>query len=242
MKVLFWYCENFAWNPTLKTLPDAPDAAAEDRQNCIVAFIHVEPKDVAGSSSAETKLVKNAKWLARKWNTVQVVLHSFTHLGEQKADPEQAKALLDRAEKRLTAAGYTISQTERKNGGILLFHDIHQYSVDQLEPIILGLKERGYTFTNLDDIAAFPLLNGETPPERPFVGTECATDSECAFSSSLGEGFCFQHGSETTYGFCMAPCEGYCPDMAGYAPTFCTSLARSVAVRLTHASTSFSAW
>ena len=111
MKVLFWYCENFAWNPTLKTLPDAPDAAAEDRQNCVVAFIHVEPKDVAGSSSAETKLVKNAKWLARKWETRRVVLHSFTHLGEEKAAPEAAKDLIDRVHVRLEHADYEPCQT-----------------------------------------------------------------------------------------------------------------------------------
>jgi hypothetical protein len=33
----------------------------------VVAFIHVEPPDVEDGSSAETKLVKNAKRLARKW-------------------------------------------------------------------------------------------------------------------------------------------------------------------------------
>ena len=32
----------------------------------VVAFIHVEPRDVTDGSAAETKLVKNAKWLARK--------------------------------------------------------------------------------------------------------------------------------------------------------------------------------
>ena len=65
MKVLFWYCDNFAWNPTIKTLPDAPDATSSAHQRCIVAFIHVEPEDVEKGSSAETKLVKNAKWAAR---------------------------------------------------------------------------------------------------------------------------------------------------------------------------------
>lgn len=111
MKVLFWYCDNFAWNPTLKTLPDAPDAIASAHKNCIVAFIHVEPKDVAGGSSAETKLVKNAKWLARKWETSRVVLHSFTHLGEEKAAPEAAKGLIDRVHARLENAAYEPCQT-----------------------------------------------------------------------------------------------------------------------------------
>ena len=109
MKVLFWYCDKFAWNPALKTLPDAPDAAASKHERCIVAFIHVEPDDVEKGSSAETKLVKNAKWLARKWETQRVVLHSFTHLGEAKAEP--AKTLIDRVQSRLEKADYDPVQT-----------------------------------------------------------------------------------------------------------------------------------
>ena len=95
----------------MKTLTDAPEAGPLENENTVVAFIHVEPEDVEKGSSAETKLVKNAKWLARKWGVKKVVLHSFTHLGENKALPEDAKALLDRAQKRLENAGYRISQT-----------------------------------------------------------------------------------------------------------------------------------
>ena len=111
MRLLFWYCDRFAWNPTLKTLPDAPDADPMAHEKTVVVFIHIEPKDVADGSSAETKLVKNAKWLARKWETQQVILHSFTHLGEEKADPGEAKALIDRVQQRLETAGYTAVQT-----------------------------------------------------------------------------------------------------------------------------------
>ena len=111
MRVLFWYCDAFAWNPTLKTLDDAPDAIPGGGSTCIAAFIHVEPQDVINGGSAETKLVKNAKWLARKWDTKRIVLHSFNHLGEAKADPEAAKALIDRVQVRLKNAAYTPEQT-----------------------------------------------------------------------------------------------------------------------------------
>jgi len=111
MRVLFWYCDRFAWNPAIKTLDDAPDAAADVHEKAVVAFIHVEPEDVEDHNSAETKLVKNAKWLARKWETSVIILHSFTHLGEEKAEPEDAKALLDRAQQRLESAGYKAFQT-----------------------------------------------------------------------------------------------------------------------------------
>ena len=106
MRVLFWYCDRFAWDPAIKTLEDAPDAAADAHEKVVAAFIHVEPQDAGSDSSAETKLVKNAKWLARKWETQTVILHSFTHLGEEKAEPASARALIERAGKRLETAGY----------------------------------------------------------------------------------------------------------------------------------------
>ena len=111
MRVLFWYCDKFAWNPAMKTLDHAPDAAADVHEKSVVAFIHVEPADEENRSSVETKLVKNAKWLARKWETSLVILHSFTHLGEEKGPPDFANTLFDSAQKRLEAAGYTAIQT-----------------------------------------------------------------------------------------------------------------------------------
>ena len=111
MRVLFWYCERFAWVPAKKSLEGAPDAGPGRVDNAVVAFVHVEPADLEEGSGAETKLVKNAKWLARKWEVRRVVLHSFTHLAEVKADPVAARELLDRARARLESAGYEASQT-----------------------------------------------------------------------------------------------------------------------------------
>jgi len=111
MRVLFWYCDHFDWTPAFKTLPEVPDAEPAENRDAVVAFVHIEPKDVQGGSTAETKLVKNAKWLARKWEITRVVLHSFTHLGQEKADPAEARALLDRSQKRLQNAGYSVDQT-----------------------------------------------------------------------------------------------------------------------------------
>ena len=111
MRVMFWYCERFGWRPAIKTLADAPEAAAAEERDVVVAFVHVEPQDTAAGSSAETKLVKNAKWVARKWEVQRIILHSFTHLGEAKAPPEAAQALLGRTEARLNGAGYTAVQT-----------------------------------------------------------------------------------------------------------------------------------
>ena len=111
MRVLFWYCDGFGWTPARKTLEDAPDAAPDAHENAVVAFVHVEPADVEKENAVETKLVKNAKWLARKWDTGRIVLHSFTHLAEEKADPAFARALLGRAKDRLVSAGYQAHET-----------------------------------------------------------------------------------------------------------------------------------
>jgi len=111
MRVLFWYCEKFAWLPAIKTLTTAPEAEQGDYQNILVAFVHVEPKDVVDGSSAEKKLLKNIKWLAGKWNNKKVILHSFTHLGEEKADAENALVLLNRVEQRLLNVDYKVVQT-----------------------------------------------------------------------------------------------------------------------------------
>lgn len=111
MRILFWYCDHIGWTPAIKTLDDAPDANPGTRDHAVVAFIHVEPRDVVPGASAETKLIKNAKWLARKWETKEILLHSFTHLGEEKAEPKEAQELLSSAGKRLTSAGYVASQT-----------------------------------------------------------------------------------------------------------------------------------
>lgn len=111
MRVLFWYCDKFAWTPTIKTLEQAPVSEADEKHNVVVAFIHIEPKDIGPGSSSETKLVKNAKWLARKWDVTRILLHSFTHLGEEKADPDEARLLLDRVHERLVTAEYDASVT-----------------------------------------------------------------------------------------------------------------------------------
>jgi len=77
----------------------------------LLALIQVEAKDEENLSSIETKLIKNLKWAARKNETDRVILHSFAHLAETKADPEVTKRVLDNAETRLINAGYVAYQT-----------------------------------------------------------------------------------------------------------------------------------
>jgi peptidoglycan/xylan/chitin deacetylase (PgdA/CDA1 family) len=118
--------------------------------------------------------------------------------------------------------GWVMKQVRAQSGGIVLFHDIHPNTVAHLEPIIQALTAEGYSFTNVDDDAVFPQLNGKKPS---FIGSSCKTASECAFTANGANAAChtFLTGGQTR-GFCTAPCNGTCPDRDGYSPTFCVSL------------------
>lgn len=111
MRLLMWYCDLFEWHSARQSLPQAPAAEGHGAHNAVVAFIHVEPADIETERHAETKLIKNLKWLARKWRTQVVVLHSFSHLAENKAPPEDARKLFVSARSRLEKAGYTVLET-----------------------------------------------------------------------------------------------------------------------------------
>src|SRR5688572_13921545 len=116
---------------------------------------------------------------------------------------------------------YVLSQVRSFNGGIVLFHDIHQSTADALDGILTALTAEGYTFVRLDDMAAFPKLHGTTPPPAKFVGDACATDADCAFTAGGKAGSCHPAG------FCTIACAGSCPDLSGKAPTFCIGDDRS---------------
>jgi hypothetical protein len=111
MRVLFWFCDRIGWQPALKTVETAEPAEPARHAKVVAAFVHVEPADVAPASKAATKLVKNAKWLARKWGVTRIVLHSFTHLGEAKASADEARDLLQRVGARLMQADYEVVHT-----------------------------------------------------------------------------------------------------------------------------------
>ena len=112
MKLLMIYCSRFGYNPSLKTLEDFEEVSNSMAfENALVAFIHAELKDEENLKGVETKLLKNIKWAAGKNNTKNVVLHSFAHLAETKADPHLTKEAFDKVEERLKNADYQCAQT-----------------------------------------------------------------------------------------------------------------------------------
>jgi len=112
MKLLMIYCSKFSYNPTIHTLAEFPEVKkGEEFKDTLVAFIHAEEHDEENAKGVETKLLKNLKWAAKKNNTKRVILHSFAHLAETKADPHFTKDVFDKAEARMKNADYECWQT-----------------------------------------------------------------------------------------------------------------------------------
>ena len=112
MKLLMIFSKNFSYKPALKNLENAEIVEdGKEFNNCLLAFIQAEEKDEEDLNYIEKKLVKNIKWAAKKNNTNLVVLHSFAHLSESKANPDFTKELFNKAEARLQNANYETAQT-----------------------------------------------------------------------------------------------------------------------------------
>ncbi|PKP29678.1 MAG: hypothetical protein CVT99_16215 [Bacteroidetes bacterium HGW-Bacteroidetes-16] len=112
MKLLMIYASRFAYQPMSKTLDDFTDETqGAEFEQVLVAFIHAEKQDESDPKGVEEKLLKNLKWAAKKNDTQKIVLHSFAHLAESKADAHFTKEIFDRVEVRLEKADYTTSQT-----------------------------------------------------------------------------------------------------------------------------------
>jgi len=112
MKLLMIYCTEFSYTPQIKTLEAFPEVTESGTfKHSLIAFIHAEEHDQENAKSVEKKLVKNLKWAAKKNNTNKVVLHSFAHLAETKAEPNFTKEIFDLAEARMKNADYECSQT-----------------------------------------------------------------------------------------------------------------------------------
>ncbi len=112
MKLLMFYAKKWWYKTAAKTLASMPDIKVEESiHNAVVIFFHAESADEETFARVSEKFVKNAKWLAGKFTTKNIVLHSFNHLSSSKSSPDFAKRLLDDVIIRLERAGFTVMQT-----------------------------------------------------------------------------------------------------------------------------------
>ena len=112
MKVLLIYCNRFEYKPTEKTLESAEEVSeGAAYENAQVAFIQVEEEDADNEKSVKKNLRNFLKWIDRKNNPDHIILHSFAHLSNSKADPEYTKYFLDMTDEWLSERGYSVAQT-----------------------------------------------------------------------------------------------------------------------------------
>ncbi|MBW2107856.1 MAG: threonyl-tRNA synthetase editing domain-containing protein [Deltaproteobacteria bacterium] len=112
MKTLLFYAPSFWFKTFEKVLPEVDDI--DEEQTCteaVVVFYQVEQADVERRGKVLTKLVKNIKWLAGKFEAGHVVLHSFNHLSSSKAPAAFAQELVLDAVARLEHTGYRVTLT-----------------------------------------------------------------------------------------------------------------------------------
>ena len=109
MKILLLFAHEYWLRPFEKSVAEAPERSEPmDAREALVALVHVEAHDPEQHSKLVTKAIKQIKWLAGKFGTRSVVLHSFAHLAATRAEPAAAAALLADMQARLAAAGYRV--------------------------------------------------------------------------------------------------------------------------------------
>ena len=112
MKLLLFYCPEFWFKTFEKALPEAPDQEAERTcREAVVVFYQAEAEDVGRESRVIDKWVKNVKWLAGKFQTRTVVLHSFNHLSASKGSSETAAFMVREARSRLERGRFEVHET-----------------------------------------------------------------------------------------------------------------------------------
>lgn len=112
MKIILFYAPSFWFRTYEKVLEEVPDQDVEKTtENAVVVFYQAEAGDVDREGSILTKFVKNIKWLAGKFKTKNVVLHSFGHLSLSKAPADFTNKLMGEAKDRLNRAGFTVIET-----------------------------------------------------------------------------------------------------------------------------------
>ncbi len=112
MKILLFYTPEFRFKPFKKVLPDAPEAGPGSTcSDAVTVFYHVEEADAGREEELARKCAKNIKWLAGKFASRTVVLHSFNHLSSSSAPPVVARTVALLVEERLARVGFTVHTT-----------------------------------------------------------------------------------------------------------------------------------
>lgn len=109
MKLLLFFAHEWWFKTASKSLPHVADSDREESlREAVVVFYHAEKEDEDKGKSLLDKVVKNIKWLAGKFGSKNIVIHSFNHLSVSKASPEFSERMIRSTAEKLQNAGYTV--------------------------------------------------------------------------------------------------------------------------------------
>ncbi len=109
MKLLMFQAPVFRFRPFQKTLVEVEDQdAGAEVKEAVVVFVHAETADNGRAGKVLSMSTKNIKWVANKRGFRNVVLHSFSHLADSKAEPGFAREFLEKLASRLRRGGYAV--------------------------------------------------------------------------------------------------------------------------------------
>jgi hypothetical protein len=94
MKLLMFNTSEF-WFKTFKNTLEPKNEENFERtiDNALVIFIHAEHDDAEQKERVIKKAAENIVWLAKKTGRTSVVLHSFAHLSDSKAESTAAQEI-----------------------------------------------------------------------------------------------------------------------------------------------------
>lgn len=117
--------------------------------------------------------------------------------------------------------GYVMHQVNRFQGGVILLHDIHPYTADQLPGLITHLRTEGFRFARLSNAERFPLLNRGEPFAYPRLGEACDPTADRCWETEE-QATCRPTSSDE--GFCTLACGKGCVERDGAAPVWCATV------------------
>lgn len=114
MRTVIFYAHVFSWSAVVTQKEDDNDYQGDTMKNTLVSFVHIEPEDNDPEKKVVTRFLKQIKQIARKWETKNIVLYSFSHLGEAKAEINISRSMIRKIAKRLREVGYEVKSTPFK--------------------------------------------------------------------------------------------------------------------------------
>lgn len=103
MRLLMFHVERFWYRQN-----EGADESRTEIGESVIVWIHSEPEDEDDQPRIVRKMVKNIRWLAQKVNCTSLILHSFAHLDDRKADPANVDAMIEDAATRLRDRDYSV--------------------------------------------------------------------------------------------------------------------------------------